>query len=370
MLHGTNRLNEAKIFYEETLRLDANMTDAMANLATLLHSIGKLTEAKVYYIKSLKSSPNNPILLLNYALCLSSLKYHYQAYQIIEKASIIDKNDILISNNKKILLNLLQNEVNRKQNLIGNIQNLFVNKNYDEVINNLLGYYPPVEEPSWWYYLLGITYYYNKQYDLSLYYCNISYSFQNSHDQQNDINQNDNGKNHNLQNSSILINICLGLSYQSIGNYDNSIKYYEESLEILTYFEKFQQKYIEIMPLLTFNITEFDLQNNLLKLYLNNLQYKKCILQFIDYFDLMNLTQPITGVDLLVFSYIKWSGNGIKYLNNYQQTKMKANHPTSTLNDDNNKNHSNNLLSDEVTLSIIFIVYSFNSVSNHDYPFI
>lgn len=282
------------------------MTDAMANLATLLHSTGKLNEAKEYYLKSLKSSPNNSILLLNYALCLSSLKYHFRAYEMIEKANLLNSNDLLISNSKKKLFNLLQNEINRKQNLINNIQNLYSNKNYDEVINNLLSYMAPVEDSAWWYYLLGMAYYYNKQYDLSIYHCNTSYIFQNNQ----------------YQNNSIHINMCLGLSYQSIGNYEKSIQYYEESYEILEHFETLNQVYIENIPILLMNITKFNIQNNLLKLYSSNLQNKKCILQSIKYFNLMNLTEPINSIDLLVFSYVKWSKNGNNYINKYQQTKL------------------------------------------------
>jgi tetratricopeptide (TPR) repeat protein len=326
LLHATNRILEAKVLYEETLRLNPNMTSALANLATILHTIGQLTDAKGYYEKAILLSTNNTILLVNYALCLSSLKFHSAAYEAIEQASVLDPNDLSIQTDKKKLDILLQNMKQTKENLLQNIHKLFANRNFDEIVNNLISYGEPLEDGAWWYYTMGIVQFFRKQFGNSIRSCNIANTLTNG--------------------QSILINSCLGLAYQSTGMYSNANEFFEQSYQLMN------TNTTEEMPFFIFNVAENDIKFNLLQSYSINSQYDKCLTASCDMFQLPSVRNG--GMVVLAFSYVQWSKSGEEKIDFYQkEQEQQEQETTMNLPKEQRKNkiqiHAGKLLSKEVT---------------------
>lgn len=292
LLHATNRLSEAKIFYEESLRLNPSMASAMANLATVLHTTGQLSEARSFYEKAIPLAKNNSILLANYALCLSSLKLHSAAYRAIEEATQLDPQDPAIQTDKKKLLIFLQNSIQMKERLLDNINKLFTNRNFDEIINTLISYGEPLEDGAWWYYTMGIVEYFRKQYKNSIYYCGLADTLTNR--------------------QSLLINSCLGLAHQSLGMSSESNLYFEKSYKLINA--------TEMMPYFVFQISDNDVKYNLLQSYSINSRFDNCLTTSCEMLNLPSLKDG--GMIVLTFSYVKWSQRGEKRINEYQEGKI------------------------------------------------
>jgi tetratricopeptide (TPR) repeat protein len=378
LFHSTNRILEAKIFYEETLRVSPNMTSALANYATVLHTIGQLSEAKRYYERAIELSSKtstisgaisgggsesggvsvvgpsssdkgnsisgnggNAILFANYALCLSSLNYHRAAYRAITQASRADPEDRSIQTDRKKLFALLQNSNQMRGSLLRTIGRLFLSYDFDEILSTLVSYGEPRDEENdeslvlgleeeeennlesgdgvrggggaWWYYTMGIVEYFRKQYPNSIKYCSLA-----------------NGMTHK---QSVLINSCLGLSYQALGMYPNAIAHFEQSYNLAQSVHQ-----LEPMPSFTFNLTTHDIQYNLQQSYSLSSQYDHCLTASCDMFD---LPPPQTGgIVVLAFSYVKWSKSGQKTIDRYSQQPNQRNKI---------QIHSGKLLSEEVS---------------------
>jgi tetratricopeptide (TPR) repeat protein len=332
LLHATNRILEAKILYEETLRLNPNMTSALANLATILHTIGDLIEAKEYYEKAIFYSTNNSVLLANYALCLSNLKFYSAAYDAIVKASLLDPDDVMIQIDKKKLDLLLQNMKQTKENLLKNIYQLFLNRQFDEILNHLISYGEPVEDGAWWYYTMGIVEYFRKQDDNAIQYCHkakdalLSVTKTRALEGETDAGAaTATAAEADHQHQSILINSCLGLAYQSKGMYSNANQYFEQSYHQLmsrssSSPSSSSHERSEMMSYFIFNNlteNENDIKFNLLQSYSMNSQYDKCLMASCEIFQLPSVTSG--GMIVLAFSYVQWSTEGQEKINLYQK---------------------------------------------------
>jgi tetratricopeptide (TPR) repeat protein len=392
LFHGTNRILEAKIFYEETLRVAPNMTSAIANYATILHTVGQLSEAKRFYERAIDLSSTfssttatsggggaisdgtnnvetsesivgghenngntNAILFVNYALCLSSLNYHRAAYRAITYATYLDPDDESIRSDQRKLRLSLESTNQMRESILHTIEKLFSNSNFDEVLTTLLSYGEPRNEDedseimkwfdervrvdekeggedeeesgrgggAWWYYTMGIAEYFRKQYPNSIKYCSLANTMTNHR--------------------SVLVNSCLGLSYQALGLYPNSIAHFNQSHSLLQHIDTSGTlaPIIDTMPSYSFNLTSYDLQYNLLQAYSLSSQFDHCLTASCDIFHLPSPQKG--GIVILALSYVKWSRAGEDTINKYAETaEMRDKHQKIQIS-------SGKLLSEEVS---------------------
>ena len=88
----SNRMNEAITFFEESLRLDAELHQIKPLLATAYHSVRRFTEASVMYGEAIQRDQTNVVLVSNYALLLCSEFEDQQeaGLQLVTHAESID----------------------------------------------------------------------------------------------------------------------------------------------------------------------------------------------------------------------------------------------------------------------------------------
>jgi len=89
-LHRQQRVEEAKVIYQEILYLDNKHADALHYLGVLYASHGKHKDALELYEKSISYSPNNPTTYNNLGVSLNSLNKLPEALNAFQKAIEID----------------------------------------------------------------------------------------------------------------------------------------------------------------------------------------------------------------------------------------------------------------------------------------
>jgi hypothetical protein len=296
-LHATGRPSEAKLFYQEALRLDPTLQAATSNLATALHTLGEYQEALTYYQSAINNSLGNAILLTNYAICLSTLNYHMGAYKTIEKAVVLDPNDAAALAAKIGIQQTLQREIHRKQTTLVEIQSSVSNRDWAQALSQLVSYGEPVEDSAWWYYAVGMTQFFRGEYQNSLEFCQRAQS--------------------SLSSPSHLVLGCIAGAEQYLDNNEAAVKYFE-----LTYTLLQQDGYRDSLPFLSFVMNKGDVEYNLLQALYQNKDYEKGLDLSLRVLSLPPIEQG--GVIILLFSLVKWSDSAIGLIDQFGQQEVDS----------------------------------------------
>ena len=144
-----NRLNEARLCFEECLKLSPNDNTILSNLALVLCKIGDYLKASHIYKDMLNKMPYNIIIINNYASCLAACNKYDDALKYCNKGLNIDpiNPDLLINKgyclfktqqyeNALECLNEAENFVKDDIVLLNNKALCFVAlKKYDDALN-------------------------------------------------------------------------------------------------------------------------------------------------------------------------------------------------------------------------------------------
>jgi tetratricopeptide (TPR) repeat protein len=102
-----NEYQEAIIWYDKAIQIDANNVDAWNNKGVVLDNLGKYTEAIECYDKAIEIDPNDALAWYNKGITLDNLGKYTEAIEWYDKAIEIDPNYASAWYNKGITLNKL-----------------------------------------------------------------------------------------------------------------------------------------------------------------------------------------------------------------------------------------------------------------------
>jgi tetratricopeptide (TPR) repeat protein len=251
--HKNNDLEVAQNFYNQTLKIDPNHTDALINLGVILRSLGKHQEAIICYEKVIKINPNYAEAHNNLGTIFNGLKQFNEAITCYEKAIEINPNYADALNN----LGVSYTELSKHQEAIHYFEKVIkINPNYLNAYFNLANIFIELSD-----YKKAINYF-EKTIKIdpnhAVSHNNLGVAFQRLGERQKAISNYEKAIEINPNFASAYNNV--GVVYKELGEYQKAIFNYEKAIEIDS---AYLNPHINLAAFYTGELDDFDKAINL-----------------------------------------------------------------------------------------------------------